>query len=169
MKKLFVFFIIMAISVTLWAAKWQPKDPEKVLEKYEVFIQTFSQQEYGILLSARLSINKSLRRIQNIELYDEDGLLIKSNANEIEKELMAIGDLYNATKKVSENVSKALGTLIVFQTVKTKDDPYLGRLDEVFLKFANLNIYIDENLAHEQAKICNNFQSDYNFIAAMAI
>lgn len=166
MKKLFVLFMLMVTSLSLWATKWEPRNIEKALQDYETFVYSFTQEDFAILLKGRLAVDKSLKRISTIELYNEEGILNNEAVNDIENELQGIGAVYKNIKELSPNASRALGTLLILRKVKTKDVPEVGRFDEVLMKFANLNIYsnINVDLGYSLVQMANDFRSNYESV-----
>jgi len=166
MKKIFVLLALMTASLSLWAAQWEPKDIQKAVQNYEALVQTLSPEEQSLLTEAQNIVNNALQVISNIELYEETGLLDKTKADMIIGQLHFIEDFYERIESFHPSVSEPYGTWIVLQIVKTKDVPYLGRLDEVFMKFANLKVDSDLRLAERLAKMANKFESNYDSVLA---
>lgn len=165
MKKLLIMVALLIGALPLFAQSWEPKDMAKVYEKYEAYIQTFSETELDILHIGQSVITGSLDDIKNIKLYTEEGWLDEAGVSKVKKELESIMEFYKRIRESSPKVATALGTWVIFQTVETKDKEFLGSLDAVFMKIANEYKNSDLNLAFELAKTCRKFQFDYDSMA----
>ena len=165
MKKLIIVIALLVGALPLFAQSWEPKEMKQVYDKYEAYIQTFSEIELDMLHVGQSVINGSLDQIKNIKLYTEEGWLDEAGVSKVKKELEGIMEFYNRIRANSPKVSMALGTWVVFQPVGTKDEPFLGGLDAVFMKIANEYKNSDLNSAFELAKTCKKFQFDYDSMA----